>query len=1152
MRGRKRTLASLLVCLALAPGAVRAQVEDVFGDLGTADAEAELAPGQGFIVGQVLDAASGAPVSGATVILIFPPPADGGDPRQEVAVTDAAGFYEFPPVPVGSDYQIHFVKAGYRTSKMVGFEVIEGEESKADFPLEPLATQAAGDVLELDAFVVEASTVNEIMAALELRLESDQLLNVMSAEDLSKFAASDVADALKRVAGVNVVEGQFAVIRGLEDRYSATLFNGAPVPSPDPERQSVQLDLFPSDVVSNLAIAKTFSQDSSSNASSGSIDISTAEYPDAWTASLSAGSGFNDNAIDEFFEYDDDGADGGHPSPIGRPIDGTDTIESDYSFFLGGKHELLERELRLKFSWSREIDYKTALGTEQDREPGQVEEFLRDTGDLALGELSLPGAKWDFTESDRELRQTWFVGAGIDLDPAGRHRIDASFFQTRKDNQTVQDRRDGFFPDEIYAPAVEAIATGAEIADFGEEFLRGRVSFNEWVGNVRENTDSPPSFGVQTWFAPVFESRTFDRERNLTLYQLNGEHELGLFDLEQSDLKVTWATNYATSRQEETTFRVRYWYEPDTLPVQLPPGDFPFAPEAFGPGRFSSRSDIVFGDNEIDEEQLFGRLDLEYEIEPASYATVVFDAGVWYEQSERNVDSRFVPSPAAVAGRPGVFRGGGSFTIQGATPAEMGDRIFLGIGLDEPQIALTSDAEREILAGHGGLKLTLYDDLDLFGGVRFENLEITSENDPFTGFCGVVPQVGDTCPDPLPVSIFPSVYVLFDRIDNPNVPEERLRVLQGGNFVNNDELLNIPVTVDPDTGFVDYRTTARINEVINGKIDENYVLPSIGFTYRAEGLSRLADWTGPLEGLTLRGAFSKTLARPSLREIAYYASLRSNDDAVLLGNPLLEPSEVTSWDARLEYTWGDFGDLFAFSVFYKTIEEPIETITVKDPRGVGVDTFRTWRNNPSDADLLGFEVEGRVTLGYLGPAFLEYFSIGANGTFIEAEVERLAILQEAVQPFLQASDEDIAAGRVRFRRYKDTRPLTQQPEWIVNADFTFNQPDWRTSFTAAFFAISDVLDTPQTTDGLSRAGTLLSFQLDRYNGSFHQLDLIFSQGFDLPYVPGEWTFKTSVKNVTDSERTIIYDPEQTRRRIKARSLRLGRDYSFSLGYRLDF
>ena len=104
-----------------------------------------------------------------------------------------------------------------------------------------------------------ASPVAEILAA--SRMDADELINTMGAAEFDKLAISDVADALKFIPGVNVVEGQFAVIRGLEDRYSSTLYNGAPVPSPDPDRQSVQLDLFPSDIVSDLVVAKTFGAD---------------------------------------------------------------------------------------------------------------------------------------------------------------------------------------------------------------------------------------------------------------------------------------------------------------------------------------------------------------------------------------------------------------------------------------------------------------------------------------------------------------------------------------------------------------------------------------------------------------------------------------------------------------------------------------------------------------------------------------------------------------------------------------------------------------------------------------------------------------------------------------------------------------------------
>jgi outer membrane receptor protein involved in Fe transport len=146
--------------------------------------------------------------------------------------------------------------------------------------------------------VVEGVVSTDLMSTVQMRLDSDQLINTLSAEEMSKFAASDVGDALKRVAGVNVVGGQFAVIRGLDDRYSSTLYNNAPIPSPDPSKQSIQLDLFPSDIVSNLQVAKTFGAASPSNSAGGSINIVTQDYPDELTFKVTTGSGFNERALD--------------------------------------------------------------------------------------------------------------------------------------------------------------------------------------------------------------------------------------------------------------------------------------------------------------------------------------------------------------------------------------------------------------------------------------------------------------------------------------------------------------------------------------------------------------------------------------------------------------------------------------------------------------------------------------------------------------------------------------------------------------------------------------------------------------------------------------------------------------------------------------
>jgi outer membrane receptor protein involved in Fe transport len=118
-------------------------------------------------------------------------------------------------------------------------------------------------------------------------------------------------------------------------------------------------------------------------------------------------------------------------------------------------------------------------------------------------------------------------------------------------------------------------------------------------------------------------------------------------------------------------------------------------------------------------------------------------------------------------------------------------------------------------------------------------------------------------------------------------------------------------------------------------------------------------------------------------------------------------------------------------------------------------------------------------------------------------------------------------------------------------DLSFDQPDWGTKVTLAFFAISDVLDAAGSAS-IGPDGTVFSFTLDRYVDSFHQLDLVASQTLRPTWLPGELTLRASAKNLTNSSRGIIYDPDQTRDEVAERSYKIGRDYSLSLSYTFSF
>ena len=123
----------------------------------------------------------------------------------------------------------------------------------------------------------------------------------------------------------------------------------------------------------------------------------------------------------------------------------------------------------------------------------------------------------------------------------------------------------------------------------------------------------------------------------------------------------------------------------------------------------------------------------------------------------------------------------------------------------------------------------------------------------------------------------------------------------------------------------------------------------------------------------------------------------------------------------------------------------------------------------------------------------------------------------------------------------DSRRLFGQPEWIGNADIEFDQPDWGTKVTLALFAISDVLDAAGNAS-ISNVGQIYALTLDSYIASYHQLDLIFRQTL------GDFSLKVTAKNLTNTERKIIYDPYQTADEVAERSVKVGRDYSISISY----
>jgi TonB-dependent receptor len=1122
----------------------------------------------GAIAGRVVDATSGAPIADARVIVTWPTPGDDGEPHEEVKVTDASGDFLFPAIPEGS-YAVEFLKQGYAGWTMRDFAVRAGRMERADLSMVP-ASEEAGPPAGVEEVLVLGARVEAMEAS---RQESDEMINTLSAADISKFAATDVADVILRIPGVNVVEGQFAIIRGLEDRYSSTLYNNAPIPSPDPDRQSPQLDLFPTEIVSDLVVVKTFGPEFPSNSSGGSINVLTSSFPEGeLEGSFKAKGGWNTNAVDEFLSLEEN-------SPVGDERDAWNTIEQEYGGTIGGRTTFLGREFRYRMLGNWAVDYDTGLGFTEEREP-RTNTANAPGGDLAEGELSLTAGRFDLTLSDREEQTTGFGAFGLDLDPEGNHGIDFSLFWTKKSDEVVQLENNGFLPGFDYLAPGGPVDLQNQNSPFEGDIFAGHLAGggtgnatrSSWITQIRAEANENPERGP-LFFSSFMESKSFERDRDLLVPQLGGRH---LFDV-LPGLELSWVGNYAKTTQNEDAYGARMRYEacgysdfarmacPEGVTRIAVPTRYPVKVEDLGPGVFVSGNDLFTNSNDIDEHQWFGRGDVEYERELADWLVGAVRSGLWYERAERNVDSSYLEqlnaeiNPATCP--PTTCSGSGAFqAVYADTLKELGRTLFLPTtfghtdGNITPTRLTEADAERKIEALNFGARTTFWEDLDLFGGVRLENIHIESNNDPFQ----INPLTGQVANYPLDntPAIFPNKFLLFDRFgDNPRREGGVVRT----SF--NDQVLGLRVNVGPcrssnlpgqdPTGpvlpgpCVDLVNRAEIEQFVNGEIDEQKVLPSVGATYR------------PLEGLALRAAWSRTVARPSFREMLYYVSVEPASDDLILGNPQLQLSDVESWDGRVEYFYGDYGDLVAIGGFYKEIDDPIESIIVRDQsnfQDVSTALYRTFFNNPNQATLWGIELEARKNLGFVRDApkqkwlpfhqltfldseLFEFLSVGGNFTWIDAEVDRTeAELQRSRNFFPQDSG----------RTLDTSRRLYGQPEWMANADISFDHPDWGTSATLAFYAISDVLDAAGAAT-IGQNADVVAITLDRYVDSFHTLDLTFRQELWSDTANG-LAVKFQARNLTNSRRDIVYDPAATSGKYAERSYKVGRDFSFELTY----
>ena len=243
----------------------------------------------GAVVGFVLDANNGEPIRGAQVNVEGLP--------DQATTTDTEGVYRFT-LPAGT-YQISVSSSKHLPAKIDNLVVAAGESVDGSLVLVTPDSVTTVDVVA----TVESSTATAEAIIAERKL-APVVSDAISQEDIAASTASDAAGAVQKVTGVSIVEGGYVYVRGLGERYSSTMLNNAMLPTTEPERRVVPLDLFPASLINNVKVLKTYTPDLPGEFAGGLVQLETVEFPTQKIFTAGMSYGFNSRTtFDDFDSY---------------------------------------------------------------------------------------------------------------------------------------------------------------------------------------------------------------------------------------------------------------------------------------------------------------------------------------------------------------------------------------------------------------------------------------------------------------------------------------------------------------------------------------------------------------------------------------------------------------------------------------------------------------------------------------------------------------------------------------------------------------------------------------------------------------------------------------------------------------------------------
>ncbi|WP_133364766.1 TonB-dependent receptor domain-containing protein [Qipengyuania sediminis] len=503
---------------------------------------------------------------------------------------------------------------------------------------------------------------------------SEQVVSVLSSAEIARTGEGNIAGALSRVTGLSVVGSGLVYVRGLGDRYSSALLNGSPLPSPEPLRRVVPLDLFPSGVIASSLVQKSYSVNFPGEFGGGVINLTTKAVPRDPFLTIGAGLSIDSETTGQLgYTYRGGG-------------------RSDWTGFDDGTRDIPPL-LAEYFASGANLNNPNEVTPAQNRSiAGQLVNFgnavVQRVGNMPPNGSVSTSAGTAF-DVGSDLRLGVIFAAGYSSRPQTRDAIQQTSLSA--DLGTIEsDFRQVNTNQQVVVNAL--LGLGAEFGDnrirWTNLFIRDTIKQARLAIGNRQETD-----------VDFLQQRTAWFERQLIDTQIVGEFKLG------PDLNLDLRAAYANSQREA----------PDEISIEYARTNSladPFGDVFVNRLNNGARGDAEITFSDLDEDLYSGGLDLTGQLSDRLSATF----GGYYSRTDRRSSRRnflFV-APSSFPAGVDLFRP--DFLLQPS--------VIDGFGISLIEVDTGTPAFRarlENVAGYVKANWAITDALSVDAGVRFEH-----------------------------------------------------------------------------------------------------------------------------------------------------------------------------------------------------------------------------------------------------------------------------------------------------------------------------------------------------------------------------------------------------------------------------------------------